>query len=609
MLRRTLVSALLAAALFGAEVVLLVLLLNPEASLRAEAPALLRLLVAYAGAGTLALLALGLLASALRFWPAGLRPPLPALPWFTSLALVALLAAATLFWLNLLAYRHALPVACVRALLASSLVLTGCVLALLAVALDALAFPFRDRRLSQAVVLAAVTLSGVVPLALRPRLEAPAPPVPLSTEPVRPARRIVLVGIDGLSPEWVRDGVARGNLPALARLLRRGASGPLATLRPTEGPSVWTTIFTGRYPRDHGVKSFSAYRLAGSERTWELLPKGALVGRLERAGLVTRLPVTARNRKRRALWEALGAFGIEAGIVRFWGTSPPERVKGFMLAHSFHLVARDPLRARAALHPPDLAAEAAALAVGPQDVDAALVAQFVDLSAGPGGEAPAWRRELVERALAPDLTYDRAGRMLRAAYDPPFFATYFFGLDPLGHAFLSYAQPERFGDVDPAGVRRFGNVLERYLALLSERLGELAQGLRRDELLVVISGYGLHPTPPWRRLAAALVGGAAPGGTHDDAPDGFILALGDGIRRGARFERASVLDVMPTLLYLMGLPVARDMEGRVALEAIDEEFARAHPLTFIPSYESLAVRPPGPDEPLDLPPLPDEGPP
>jgi hypothetical protein len=70
-----------------------------------------------------------------------------------------------------------------------------------------------------------------------------------------------------------------------------------------------------------------------------------------------------------------------------------------------------------------------------------------------------------------------------------------------------------------------------------------------------------------------------------------LLALGDGVRPGAVVMGASVLDVTPTILYLMGLPVARDMEGRVLTEILDEEFTRTHPITYIPSYESLAVTP------------------
>ena len=53
---------------------------------------------------------------------------------------------------------------------------------------------------------------------------------------------MILVGADGLGPDFVREGIAKGTLPAFAYLLRHGAHGPLATLRPTEAPAIWTSI-------------------------------------------------------------------------------------------------------------------------------------------------------------------------------------------------------------------------------------------------------------------------------------------------------------------------------------------------------------------------------
>jgi hypothetical protein len=85
------------------------------------------------------------------------------------------------------------------------------------------------------------------------------------------------------------------------------------------------------------------------------------------------------------------------------------------------------------------------------------------------------------------------------------------------------------------------------------------------------------------------------------------MAVGDGVKPGATLSGASILDVAPTILYLMGLPVARDMEGRVMTEILDDEFTRVHPVTFIPSYESLAVTPET-GRGSDLPLLPDEEP-
>jgi predicted AlkP superfamily phosphohydrolase/phosphomutase len=612
MILRTLASAALAASVLAADLVVLTLFLNPGASLSRDAWGLLvALFLPYATTGTAALALLAALGATLRFWPAHARRPVESLPWFTSLALVATSVAAALFWLNLVSYSHAIPEEFVRSLAAAAAAVTGSALVLLAVGVDALAFPTRGRGFSAALVVIASAAAVALPLALRPVAAGPRRPLPLATETIQPVRRIVLVGIDGLSPDHVHDAVASGRLPVLTRLLRRGAYGPLATVQPTEGPPVWTTIFTGRFPRDHGVKSLATYRLRGSARVYELLPKGAAVGLLERAGLVTRSQVSAAARRRPALWNALNAFGIPAGVVRFWGTSPPERIQGFMLSDSFYYWWRaDPSRAPGTLHPPDLLPEVLARAVAPDEVDRALVSRFVDLSVELPSDRVPWRSALVERALAPDLTYARAGAVLRKAYDPPFFATYFYGLDVVGHVFTRFARPERFGDVRPPEARRYGQVLDRYLEQVDAWIGDLLPADRpaEGEILLVVSGYGMEPVSLWRRLASGLLGETGMTGTHAGAPDGLIVAYGDGIRPGALVRKASVLDVAPTILYLMGLPVARDMEGRVLTEMLDEDFVRSHPVSFIPSYQSLAVTPvTGPPD-APLPPLPEEAP-
>jgi predicted AlkP superfamily phosphohydrolase/phosphomutase len=591
MLRRTLLSAFLASAFLAGDLVALTLLLNPGARLLHDSGALaLSLFVPYsvAGGAVFSLIALALMSLGR---PRMKRPPVEGLPWFASLSLVALVAAAGLQGWNLFNYRHSIPAEFVRALAGSTVGVAGAALVVLAVVVDAWLFPTRRRALAGPLVVLSAASSVVIPLALRP---APLPtpqPVPVATERVQPARRIVLIGIDGLGPSLVEDVIAREGLPVFARLLRRGSHGPLAALRPTEAAPVWTSIVTGRLPRDHGIKSYESYRLLGTSTPYDLLPKGAFVSGLERLGLASRVPVTSASRRCRTLWDALNAFGIQSGIVRFWGTYPTEKVQGFMLSSAFDALAHDPKRAAECLYPPDLLTEAVGKAVTPDDIDRAQVGQFVDLSVDLPDDRVQWRRDLVERALAPDLTFQRAGTLLRAAYDPPFFATRFYGLDVVGHAFMRFARPDTFGDVSPREVRRYGHVLDRYLAFLSEWVGELERSLGPGEILLVVSGYGMEPAPLWRRGLTWIEGGPAVGGTHDGAPDGLLLAVGDGIRAGGALKGASVLDVTPTILYLMGLPVARDMEGRVLTEMIDDDFARSHPVTYVPSYESLAVTP------------------
>jgi predicted AlkP superfamily phosphohydrolase/phosphomutase len=591
MLRRTFLSAALVSALLAGDIVALTLLLNPTANLVGDARAMIFVLfLPYAVGGTAAFFLLSLGLAALGR-PHMRRPPVEGLPWFASLSLAALSLAAALHGWNLFNYRHSLPTEFVQALAGATVGLAGAALVVAAVWVDAFFFPTRRRAVAGPLVVLSAASAVVIPLVLRPG-PIPAPkPVPVATERVRPSRRIILIGIDGLGPALVEGGMARDSLPILSRLLKRGSHGPLATLRPTEAAPVWTSIVTGRFPRDHHVKSFETYRLRGSLRTYDLLPKGALILGLERLGLASREPVTAASRGCRALWNALNAFGIQTGIVRFWGTYPTEKVQGFMLSSAFHRFWRDRTRAAECLYPPDLLAEVEAKAVDPRDVDRAQVGEFIDMSVELPNDRVLWRRELLERALAPDLTYQRAGGVLRAAYDPPFFATRFYGLDVVSHAFMRFARPDAFGDVSPEEVRRYGHVLDRYLALLSEWIGDAERSLRPGEILLVVSGYGMEPAPLWRRGLSWLEGEPSIGGIHDGAPDGLLLAVGDGIRAGGSLRAASVLDVTPTILYLMGLPVARDMEGRVLTEMIDDEFAHAHPVTYVPSYESLAVTP------------------
>ena len=244
----------------------------------------------------------------------------------------------------------------------------------------------------------------------------------------------------------------------------------------------------------------------------------------------------------------------------------------------------------------------------PGEVSPELLKEFVDLSVEIPGDAVSWRRELVERALAPDLSYERAGEVLRTAYGPPFYANYFYGLDVVGHTFTRFSDPKRFGDVSPLEERRYGRVVERYVALLDEWIGAAEKTLDPSDILVVASGYGMEPVPLWRRLLSGLEGEAPLSGSHEGAPDGFLLIVGEGVRPGVPTKGATILDIAPTILYLMGLPVARDMDGRVLTEILDEGFAQAHPESLIPSYESLAVTPSvGPLDP-DLPLLPEETP-
>jgi predicted AlkP superfamily phosphohydrolase/phosphomutase len=57
-------------------------------------------------------------------------------------------------------------------------------------------------------------------------------------------------------------------------------------------------------------------------------------------------------------------------------------------------------------------------------------------------------------------------------------------------------------------------------------------------------------------------------GAHTDVA--LFLMAGEGVAKGKTLPGGSVLDIAPTILHLLGLPIARDLEGRVLVEAFDE---------------------------------------
>jgi predicted AlkP superfamily phosphohydrolase/phosphomutase len=85
-----------------------------------------------------------------------------------------------------------------------------------------------------------------------------------------------------------------------------------------------------------------------------------------------------------------------------------------------------------------------------------------------------------------------------------------------------------------------------------------------------------------------------PSGTH--RPQGILVASGAGIERGRRLLPASIIDVAPTLLHSLGLPVPADLEGRVVTGCFERAFLDRHPVrpgpaTLSPDGEAGAAAP------------------
>ena len=139
--------------------------------------------------------------------------------------------------------------------------------------------------------------------------------------------------------------------------------------------------------------------------------------------------------------------------------------------------------------------------------------------------------------------------------------------------------------------RSAARLVTAYYRHLDGYLAGLWQRESGPKVLAVVSPFGARSPEGWRRVWFAATG-RSDEGTFSPAADGVLFLLGEGVKAGHFLERASILDVVPTLLYATHLPISRELDGQVLVDAFSGEFLARTPLNFVPSYETLLGEPP-----------------
>ena len=66
----------------------------------------------------------------------------------------------------------------------------------------------------------------------------------------------------------------------------------------------------------------------------------------------------------------------------------------------------------------------------------------------------------------------------------------------------------------------------------------------------------------------------------DHTFEGVFMSIGPHVRRGRRTDHARIIDVAPTVLYLLGLPVPADMDGQILADVLQEGTIEHNPPVF-----------------------------
>jgi hypothetical protein len=420
-------------------------------------------------------------------------------------------------------------------------------------------------------VAAALALVLLAPLAGR---RAPGRPALATPEALpRAARRSLLViGIEGASWDLLTAFASEGSLPTVARLLREGAAGPLASLSPYDRAALWTSAATGKKPFKHGV--VAAFRREALSGTFRFLPVVPGLGRL--------VPPFGRwvredGRRRRSLtfWEILVARGHESAVLN-WPASSPAK-EGAVLWASDHFFAGD--SSPDAARPAEAARRARLFSVSPEGLDRPLARALVPEGLPPGPE----RREPLA-AAARDLSVVGAALGALPAGPNNVAALVLSGLATPARLFGGAGDARYWGLAPQDGAEARALALKAYYRFLDETVADVVEREGRDRTICLFAPVGWGPPPPAEAVVRFLLG-RAPESGPDASRDGFVLLAGAGVRRGVRLTSADVLDLAPTLLVLAGEPLARDMDGRLLAEAFDERFAESASVPVVTTFE------------------------
>ena len=156
-----------------------------------------------------------------------------------------------------------------------------------------------------------------------------------------------------------------------------------------------------------------------------------------------------------------------------------------------------------------------------------------------------------------------------------------------GQIFINQKGRQPHGCVAPEDVRPLIDELKAQLLTIPHpTTGKplVEKVLERDELyegphahlapdLTVVLGDWRYRTIGLYDFTTHQVVSPAFGPTGDHRMEGIFIGAGPGFRQGAKPQGATLLDIAPTVLHMMGVPVPADMDGRVLTEVLDPALA------------------------------------
>jgi predicted AlkP superfamily phosphohydrolase/phosphomutase/tetratricopeptide (TPR) repeat protein len=370
-------------------------------------------------------------------------------------------------------------------------------------------------------------------------------------------RKVLVIGWDAADWKVINPLMDAGLMPTLNSLVNKSVIGNLATLDPPLSPMLWTSIATGKRPYKHGIHGFVEKAEDGK----------------------TMRPITIRDRKCKAIWNILSENNYKTHVIGWWPSHPAENINGISISN-YYQRATSPVNEPWTMWPGTVSPDEkstmfAQMRIHPSEITINHIGAFIP-SPGKIEEKDMPTIESLCKIIADNSTIHAAATYILEYEEWDFLAVYYDGIDHFNHGFMKFHPPrqefinerdyELYKDIVAAGYRFHDMMLKRLLQLAGDEC-----------TVLLVSDHGFHPDHQRREyISRELAGPAA-----EHSQYGIFCMRGVGIKKDEIVYGASLLDVTPTLLTLLDLPVGEDMDGK-SLTAIFEKEIIPY---FIPSWE------------------------
>lgn len=372
--------------------------------------------------------------------------------------------------------------------------------------------------------------------------------------------KILVIGWDAADWNVINPLIKQGKMPALQKLIQGGSHGRIQTLDPPLSPMLWTSIATGFRADKHGIGGFV-----------EPTPTGD--------GL---RPVTTTSRKVKAIWNILNQEGWKSNVLAWWPSNPAEPINGVMVSNLYQ-VANKALgenweMPNGTVHPKEMEELMKEFRVHPHEITLDMAIPFIPNLTENQELRKASKTLTVLKTLANAATVHSASTYLMEETEWDFMAIYHDAIDHFCHIAMKYFPPRRpeipekdyedFKDVVEAGYRFHDMMLQRTLELIDE-----------NTTVILLSDHGFYSD----HQRPLYIPKEPSGPAVEHSPYGIFVISGPGIKKNHPISGASIIDITPTILYHAGLPIGKNMEGKVLYQCFENPVLA----NFIDSWENV----------------------